>query len=200
LFEQTKTNFMQTAILVAQLVGFIAAFIVILGIRRKSKQIISQGGKSYHFDIVYGPSAEEILTKSPHEWPPHFGFEVAPYHEPDRNKGLLKENTPKERKAISYLFCPDRLDYIYPKGSDRFGQIYPSLVRDERSGMKNRIESFLESDDQVLVMDGFIYKEKRGSVYAYFGGGELFTYGTEWKMKITYDCKMRTGTMIVVEE
>lgn len=196
---------MQTAILVAQLVGFIAAFIVILGIRRKSKQIISQGGKSYHFEIIYGPSVEEILTKSPHEWPMHFGFEVAPYHEPERYRysGSTQDNIPKGRKAVSYLFCPDRLSEVCSKATDcdYSDYLYPVLYgyKDELR-YKKAIDEFLKNDEQILVMNGNILKEERGCVNAYFGGGELFKYGTDWKMKITYDCKTRTGHMIVVEK
>jgi hypothetical protein len=197
---------METAILVAQIIGFIATFIGILGIRRKSKQVISQGDKSYHFDIVYGPSAEEILLcRYPEDWPPHFGFEVAPYHEPERYRysGSIQENVPKGRKAVSYLFCPDRLSEICSKGTDcdHGDYLSPDLYgyKDEVR-YKKEIDEFLKNDEQILVMNGNIHKEERGCVNAYFGGGELFKYGTDWKMKITYDCKTRTGRMVVVEK
>lgn len=189
---------MDTLINIANL--FIVLFLTfyVSRISQKSRQVISKMGQNYHFDIIYGPSAEEILySEMEDEWSPLFGFEVAPLHEPDRERRHTQRKfSPKGRRAISYVFFPDHLTKIIPKGGER--QLYPSLSR--KDDYRKNIENFLSQDDQLLCIDALIYKTERGSVHAYFGGGKLYSFGDTWKISIVYDCVNRTGEMVLTEE
>lgn len=184
-------------LLVIIIAFLVVIYVRIVNIQRKSREIISKGDIDYHFEIVNGPSGEELLTKTSYDWDRNFGFEVSSDIEPNRRyqtHGL-------KRRVISYFIVPDRIDRFYDL-EDQKHEIFPVSYKKEGSeSATKKINRFLGSDKRILKMIGFIdKKEPRGNVYSYFGGGVLFSYGKSYRLTIIYDLNSRTGEMIIREK
>ncbi len=187
----------EVVLLIITVVLLVVVYGRVTNIRRKSLEIVSKGNTDYHFEIVNGPSGEDLLTKSQYEWDRNFGFEISSDIEPERQHQAHN----LKRKSISYFIVPDRIDWFYD--ADNPSRLfYPISYKKEGSeSATQEIDRFLVSDKRTLKMIGSISKaEPRGNVYSYFGGGICFSYGRTYRLTIVYDLNTQTGKMIIREE
>ena len=179
----------QTVILIFLGVISLIILIKVSQVRNKSCEIISFGLIGYHFDIINGPSVEEIFKEC--EWDQSYGFELVPPNEPLRSLRHPGLNQLANRRVISYFVAPSSI-YNFRDMDSNNKRLYPWQDTKE-------FKFFLERKEKNLEMEAVIYKEPRGYIKSYFGGGGP-AYGTTYKLKITYNINSRTGKMIITED
>jgi hypothetical protein len=174
----------------------IPTYLRVMQIRTRSRFIIAQSDVKYHFEIINGPSAEEILCQNQYEWSRNFGFEIIPHSEPYRMHSCHKETI--KRRVLSYFIVPDSLNDIHDKETKQMFYAV-SYNKSGSENMTKEINSFLQKDVKELVISASLSKEARSNAYAYFGGGITASYGTRYDLNISYNLDTRSGSMTIME-
>jgi len=166
-------------------------------IRTRSRFIIAQSDTEYRFDVINGPSAEQILCHSHHEWDRSFGFEIVPPYEPLRQP-MIKKSDPV-RRVISYFIVPNFLQGVEDvKTGNTFHPV--SYKKSNSQSMTDSIDDFIaRQGSKELLITAVISKEARCHAYAYFGGGITASFGTRYDLKISYNPDTRIGSMTIKE-